>query len=170
MPDLQNLTNAPAQTSESEETVKLRAYQQDQYIAFVACGGLIPDPTGEKAAIKMTTQEFANNIQVSRQTLYDWRKTIPEFWEKVNQKRREIGSKDRLANVWNGLYLKAATGNVEAAKLYLANHDDEFRMPMERRENNLGSGLADLVARKLLEQNRETPKVIDVASEPNNNT
>lgn len=170
MDGLQNLTPAPPATADTADAVKLRAFQHDQYIAFVAVGGLIPDPEGDKAAIKMTTGQFAERIGVSRQTLYDWRELIPDFWQKVAAKRKEIGSKDRLNHVWNGIYLKAAAGNVEAAKLYFANHDDNFRMPMERRETNTGSGFADLVAQKLIEKAREENKarVIDVDNTDSN--
>lgn len=164
MEALQNPTNISTTTKVDDELVKLRAFQHDQYVAFVAVGGLIPDPDGEKTAIKMTTGQFAERVGVSRQTLYDWRESIPDFWQKVAEKRKAIGSKERLSNVWNGVYLKAATGNPEAAKLYLANYDDNFRMPTERRETNTGSGFADLVAQKLIEhaKQQKQPKVIDV--------
>jgi hypothetical protein len=171
MDGLQTLTTDSQITEDNAELVKLRAYQQDQYIAFTAVGGLIPDPEGDKTAIKMTTGQFAERIGVSRQTLYDWRERIPDFWAKVAAKRKEIGSKDRLNHVWNGIYLKAAAGNVEAAKLYFANHDDDFRMPMERRETNTGSGFADLIAQKLIEaaKKQHQPKVIDVDDSANSN-
>ena len=102
--------------------------------------------------------------------MYYWRKSIPDFWERVAAKRQEIGGKDRLSTVWNGIYLKAAQGNPEAAKLYLANFDPNFRMPMERRETNSGTGFADLVAQKLIERarNEHKPKVIDVEPSDSN--
>lgn len=170
MNGLQKLTAENSATAESTDDVKPEkplTQAQEDYIAFVAVGGLIPDPTGEKSAIKMTTTQFAAHYGLSRQALYNWRDMIPEFWEKVNAKRREIGSKDRLSNVWNGIYLKAATGNTEAAKLYLANFDPNFRMPTEKREIEMGDGLADLVAARILQQSREEnrPKVIDVESQ-----
>lgn len=115
--------------------------QQDDYIAFVAVGGILPSEDG--AGNKITVKQFAEKLGYDPATLWRWRKQIPNFWDRVNEKRREIGSKDRLSNVWNGVYLKAAAGNPEAAKLYLANFDPDFRMPMQKHEHDIGDGLAE---------------------------
>lgn len=147
MDALQNSTNqAQALPAQDDNVQPQITPQQSDYIAFTAFGGLIPDPEGEKVAIKMTATELAEKLGVSRTTLYTWRDSIPNFWELVNEKRREIGSKERLSNVWNGVYLKATAGNPEAAKLYLANFDPDFRMPMQKHEHDIGDGLAEAMA------------------------
>lgn len=118
-------------------------WSQEQYIAYTAVGGLIPDKEGKTVAVKMSAETFAKKVGVTRQTLYNWRETIPNFWEKVAAVRRDLGSKERLSQVWNGVYLKAATGNPEAAKLYLANFDPNFRMPMQKVEHEAGDSLVE---------------------------
>lgn len=119
------------------------SWKHEQYIAYTAFGGLIPDPNGEATAVKMTAQQFADQIGMSRSILYEWRDTIPNFWERVDAKRREMGGKDRLSKVWNGIFLKAASGNAEAAKLYLANFDPNFKMPSQKIEHEAGDSLVD---------------------------
>lgn len=131
--------------SNGVETIVDISPAQDDYVAYVALGGLIPDPEGKATAINMTADQFASRIGVERTTLYYWRKSIPNFWDRVNAKRREIGSKDRLSLVWNGIFLKAAAGGAEQAKLYLANFDPDFRMPMQKHEHDVGDSLAEMM-------------------------
>jgi len=143
---LQNPTNTNISADESIEPVKEfdeLAWKHEQYIAYTAFGGLIPDPNGEAAAVKMTATTFAQQLGVSRQTLYDWRDSVPNFWERVDVKRREVSGRDRLSKVWNGVFLKAASGNAEAAKLYLANFDPNFKMPSQKVEVDATDSLVD---------------------------
>lgn len=137
----QNATPTNTPTDNSSQDVALLTPQQEEYVAFIATGGLIPSEDG--AGTKMTAEYFAQQLGVDRVTMWRWRKTIPNFWELVHAKRREIGGKDRLTNVWNGIYLKAAGGNPEAAKLYLANFDPSFRMPMQKVEHEAGDSLVE---------------------------
>lgn len=132
-----------AETVTREEEI---SWKHEQYIAYTAFGGLIPDPNGEATAVKMTAGQFADQVGVARQTLYEWRDSIPNFWERVDVKRREMGGKDRLSKVWNGIFLKAASGNAEAAKLYLANFDPNFKMPSQKVEVEAGDMLVDALS------------------------
>lgn len=132
---------------------------KDQYISFVALGGLIADTEGEKMAVKKSAQWFADQWGVERRTLYNWREIIPNFWDKVAERRREVGSKERVSNVWNGIYLKASAGNPEAAKLFLANFDDSFRMPMQEVKHEAGNSWAALMEKR---QN----DIINITPEP----
>lgn len=115
--------------------------QQDEYIAYCAVGGIMPREDG--FGTKMTIEDFSNQLGVNASTLWRWRSTIPDFWERVNEKRKEIGGKSRLTAVWNGVAMKAAAGNAEAAKLYLANFDPNFRMPTEKVEHGVGDSLME---------------------------
>lgn len=146
---LQNPTDTKTSQEKPIEAVKVFdevAWKHEQYIAYTAFGGLIPDPNGEAAAVKMTAQQFADQVGVSRQTLYDWRESITNFWERVDAKRREVSGRDRLSKVWNGIFLKAASGNAEAAKLYLTNFDPNFKMPSQKVEVDASDMLVDALS------------------------
>lgn len=152
MDDAQNLTDPENKTDNTPTAVQTKpveepliSIQQDEYIAFVACNGLLPAEDHADLVKKMTALEFAQALGVARETLYAWRKSIPNFWDRVNEKRREIGSKDRLSKVWNGVFLKAASGNPQAAALYLTNFDPNFKMPGAKQEKQGDTGLADLL-------------------------
>lgn len=146
MDALQNQTNPEKPKAEESNPVGQLSFAQDQYISFVACGGLIPDADGDATAVKMTATLFAQKVGVARQTLYEWRESIPNFWDLVASRRKELGGKDRLIRVWNGVFLKAASGNAEAAKLYLANFDPDFRMPMQKVEHEAGDTLMEALS------------------------
>lgn len=100
------------------------------------------------AGRRMRLEELAERLDVNPSTLWRWRKTIPNFWELVAAKRKELSGKDRLTNVWNGLYLKAVAGNADAAKLYLANFDPNFKMPTQKVEHEAGDSWVELLRGK----------------------
>jgi hypothetical protein len=165
METVQNQTKTQTQidssltaVAESEEA-KLLKLRQQQYIDYCAVGGMITDEGGEVKIIKATA--FAAMLGVARQTLYDWQKRIPDFWERVAIRRKELGGNNRIQKVWNGVYLKAAAGDAKCAALWLANFDPDFKMPTQRAELDTGQGLADLLQIMRQRQNRER-KVIDV--------
>jgi hypothetical protein len=143
---------------------------QQKWIDFNAVGGLITEADG--ALKPMTITAFAIALGVERKTLYNWKESIPNFWERVQQRRQELGSQTRLQKVYTGLYLKAAAGVPEAVKLYLQIFDG-WKPPKQEVEIEHNLGLADLVAKKKLELDRER-KIIDAtpadsgSSETNN--
>lgn len=166
MGDTQNYTkSAPSNISgpvetvpqETEDVLQLR---QQQWVDFCAIGGMLTDDDGEITPTSIS--KFALMIGVERKTLYNWKKSIPNFNERVKQRRLELGSGTRLAKVYNGLYLKASSGNPEAAKLYLQIFDG-WKPPKQEMEIEHNLGLADLVAKKKLEMDRSR-KVIDATS------
>lgn len=138
---------------------------QDQYIAFVALGGLVPDPDGAAAGRKMTATQLAEALKVDRSTLYDWRTRIPDFWDRVAAKRKELGGRDRVSAVWNGVYLKAATGDAQAAKLFLKNFDENYVDPSTKVEHEIGNSWSALIQAKRAKANEAVieGEVIDAA-------
>lgn len=157
----QNQTNTEITQDTADAAVQQAddiSFKHDQYVAYVAFGGLIPDPDNDAIAVKMTATQFANRLGVGRSTLYEWRDSIPNFWDKVDEKRREMGGRDRLSKVWNGIFMKAASGNAEAAKLYLANFDPNFKMPAQKVEHEAGDSLVDALA---LARNRRDTEVVE---------
>lgn len=118
---------------------------------------------------RLTTEALAAMLGVTRTALYKAKDELPYFWDLVNERRAQIGGQTRLAKVYNGLYLKAATGNPQAVALYLANFDSEnFRMPTEKHEHDVGGGLLDLLqaGRKRRIANAPAPIEGEVINKP----
>jgi hypothetical protein len=168
METLQNLTQTQSQTDVQPQTVipdleEVLKINQQKWIDFNAVGGLITEADGSLQP--MTISAFATALGVSRQTLYDWKKSIPQFKDRVRQRRLDLGSDARLQKVYNGLYLKASAGVPDAVKLYLQIFDG-WKPPSQDHDVKLSTGLADLVAQKKIELDRER-KIIDAAPSGN---
>lgn len=168
MENRQNPTNAPMPTS--IENVKapdndpeaLITPQQQIFIDYKAVGGYITN-ADDMVPKKMTMQQLASLINVNRDTLYEWQKKIPNFWDKVNTRRREIGTQERLSKVHDTWYLKAVGGSFPHLQLWLANFDPNFRMPAQKVEHELGNTWAALAKSKIKQVTSER-----VDAEPNN--
>lgn len=113
------------------------------YIDFTALGGLLTHEDGTLEKVKIST--FAARMGVHRDTFYKWQKNIPDFWDLVKKRRLEIGSMARTNKVWAGVYLRAAQGDAEQAKLWLSVHDG-WQPPSQKHELELGDGMADLLS------------------------
>ena len=113
---------------------------QEQWITFCALGGLITDDEdhiGNTPNIKvMTITKFSEQIGVPRQTLYNWKRSIPNFGEKVRDRRKEVFTLSRETALWNMLYLIAMDGKgqpaVEACKLLLGHFSDLSLAPTKQ--------------------------------------
>lgn len=147
----QNSTPAEKTESVNESSVELVngvTVAQDEYIAYVALGGLIPDPDGVVAGKKLSATKLAERLGVDRTTLYYWRSSIPDFWDRVAAKRKQLAGRDRISTVWNGVYLRAATGDPQAAKLFLKNFDENYVDPLQKIEHEVGNSWAALIQQK----------------------
>lgn len=112
-------------------------------IDYKAMNGLITDQDGNMK--KMPMQQLADGLGVVRDTLYTWMQR-DGFWEQVNERRKSISTKSRLAGVHETWYLRARKGEFQHLQLWLANFDPNFRMPTEKIEHEVGNGFADLIA------------------------
>lgn len=164
MQDQRESTKSVASASGEKSVVDITPVQED-YIAFVALGGLIPSDTSISGYTKMTTTDFALQVGVERTTLYLWRRSIPDFWDRVNAKRKELSSKDRLSAVWNSVFLKAIAGGERAQTVYLANHDPDFRMPMQQVKHEAGDSWADVMT-QMRKRQAESAAPLPEKSEP----
>lgn len=125
-------------------TIEMLSPQQLQWVDFCVVQGLITMDDGTPR--KMSTEEFARSIGVSRQTLQNWKKGIPKFWEYVAQRRELIFSQTRTAKVWNAVYLAAtADRDVRAQTVWLANADKSFHMPNQTVKHEAGDSLSELL-------------------------
>ena len=157
MDTLQNFTNDNSETT--VELVKnaeiVLKENKLKWVDFCAVGGLITEDDGSLKP--MTITAFADAIGVTRQTLYDWKKSIPNFWNHVKKRRMELGSGTRLQKVYNGLFLKASAGTPEAVKLYLQIFDG-WQPPSQKHDIDV-RGLGDLV------NTARNKKIIDITPE-----
>jgi hypothetical protein len=115
---------------------------QQTLVDFKAVNGYIH--AADDAVPKKTTMaELARMLNVNPDTLYEWIKKIPNFWGLVNERRKTIGSQERLAKMHHTWYLKALQGSFPHLQLWLANFDPEFRMPTQKLEHDVADSLAD---------------------------
>jgi hypothetical protein len=134
----QNSPKTPIQTADELALIKLK---QEEYISYCAVGGLITEVDGTLK--KMSLEQFSDQLKVDRKTLYNWKQTIPKFWDRVEKRRGEIFTQSRISVVWNGLMLRAAKGDAEQAKIILG-HYANWQPPTQKTEVRIG-GLGDLV-------------------------
>lgn len=139
----QNGTDKKAPTSENEENEL--SYNQELWVRFCATGGLITDDDGNLK--QWFISGFADEIGVPRRTLYNWKKQIPKFNERVAIARKEIFQDARFTKMLNGLYLRAAKGDAEQAKLLFGMFND-WQPPAQKHEVEVGESWATLLAEK----------------------
>lgn len=161
MPPIQNVTENNGGTSGNSPDLVSLTPAQEYYITFCAANGLSVKEDGSFE--KLSAEKFADKIGVARITLYRWRDSIPNFQQRVKQRRHEIFNANREAMVWNGLFLRAAKGDHKQAEMILS-HFSDYTPPTQKHEVRV-SGLADLL--KLSRQKAER-KVIDADGSTNN--
>lgn len=144
MESLQESTKAPAKNEKDNDPLWS---QKLMFIDYKAVGGWITDPD-KNIPEKMTMDTFARQIGVDRTSLYNWQKSIPDFWDKVAERRKELGSHERLVKVHDSWYLKALSGSFPHMQLWLANFDSDFRMPTEKMQVEAVNSWAALMAKK----------------------
>lgn len=164
------LNSKPTDVSDADEANRALSIRHQAWIDYNALNGLITDvtedrinpKTGEPMILrKMTIQEFADIVGVDRKTLQRWRVIIPNFWQRVNDRRQELAPQARLQRmheVWYLSALRVGTEGFRDRQMWLANFDKSFHMPTQPVEHEIGGGLADVleIARK---RGRETANI-----------
>jgi hypothetical protein len=137
-----------------EATPPALTVQQQLWIDYNALGGLITDDTQDwkdkdgnlTPMRKMSIIEFAQMIDVSRETLRLWRTQIPDFWGKVNARRKELAPQSRLAQVHRKWYIEVLKmKNWPMVEAWLINNDPTYETPKVKHELDVGDNLADLL-------------------------
>lgn len=95
---------------------------------FAHDDNLIWDTENEHVVVKPTITSLANDLGVSRQTVYNWAKTIPDFKNRVKVARENI-IQEKVASMWNRVFLKACSGDMRAADMWLSNFDQSYISP-----------------------------------------
>lgn len=160
MDSLRNLTPAERTTSQKNSPVKSESYDiaLQTLIDYRALNGLITDDDGMR---KMTVDELAKMLNVSRITLYDWQNKTPDFWELVNQRRTEIAPKSRLAKMHEVWYMSALLPkNFQDRQLWLYNFDPKFRLPTAKIQHEIGDSFAEM-AKMLKERDGAKPEPLE---------
>jgi hypothetical protein len=135
------------------------------WVDYNAVQGMVTNSDGSLS--KMTVDEFASRVGISRKQCYEWSKIIPGFWDMVNARRREIGGGARTQKVWNSVFVSATVKlNPMAQKIWLANHDPNYREPTQKVEHEVGGGLLDLMTahrKRLQVENKVVNDESDIA-------
>lgn len=116
--------------------------RQQLLIDYCALGGLLTEDDGSFR--RMTTDELAQELGLSRMTLHRLKNRIKNFDEKVRKRRQVLSKKSRASKVYNGLYLKACKGTAAEVKLW-AEIFDGYQPAAQKHEVKV-SGLGDLVS------------------------
>lgn len=143
----------PTETSDFSKnlTVVPRPYAelnltQRMYVDWKALNGLVYDQSKEGSQVvprKMPLYELAAMCGVTVDAFYQAKASIPNFWELVAERRRELGGQSRLAQVHETWFLEAIGGSWPHMEAYLRNFDPGYKEAKQKVEHDLGEGLAD---------------------------
>lgn len=145
--------------------------QMQAWIDYNALNGIITDNMESITMRKMSISEFAQLINVNRDTLRNWRTYIPNFWDRVNERRKEITPRARLQVMHERWYLEAMKmKNWALSEAWLRNHDSDYKESKQKVEHELGDGFADAMniarERRLKSQTVVEGEVVDGSSHP----
>jgi hypothetical protein len=134
--------------------LELLKQQQEMYISYCAMGGVMTSDDGKVTT--MPAIKFADQIGVHRNTLRNWKESIPNFAERVRDRRMQLFSLSRESAVYNRLYVIGMTGTdapaVKALEI-LAGHFGKLEKPTQRADVKVSGSLAEMLsnAQKIIE-------------------
>lgn len=113
-------------------------------VDYRALSGWVSTDDNELGVRRMTMDELAGKLGVSRQTLYDWQNNTPNFWAMVNQRRSEVSGESRLSAVEKVWLTKALKGEWQHLNAWLINYKPGYKTPTAKVEHEAGQSLVDL--------------------------
>lgn len=141
--EIAEIDTAVENVNHPSDVINTLDYRHESLVTYYALNGLVFDEdadefvinpdNGQKVNIgtkmrKMTMQELADQLRVDRKTLYRWRDQIPNFWQKVAERRKVVSSTTWLAKMheeWRKKALSMKDWRVTEA--WLRNFDDTYR-------------------------------------------
>ena len=130
----------------SEINVKKRQTTDEKYQTYIEWlaieGSTYWDMELSSIVKKPTLSYMARLLGVSRQTLYNWSKSVQS--EHIEKERRNWQLRN-VNTIWNTLFMKACSGDTRAIEMYLANFDPYYIAPKQRSHTPMPSGLAELI-------------------------
>ncbi len=145
----QNLTPWKYLTDEAKSNCKTgRAAAepaQDLLVTWRALDGLWMDDDGSLSKISLSG--LASRLGYHRQTMYDWENSIPNFNDRVEERRKLLFTQRHESAIWKAMFLKAIEGSVKHAEMVLS-HFSGYIPPSAKacpKCSKQGTGLADLM-------------------------
>jgi DNA-binding XRE family transcriptional regulator len=111
---------------------------------YAAKGFFYYDEKQTKIVRRQSAASLAADLGISRQTIYEWPKTIPDFTIKTAKAQQEIIQANVTA-VWNGVFVRAAKGDYKPAELFLNQFDPYFTPLSKASKVTPSHGLTDLL-------------------------
>lgn len=133
---------------------------QRTYVDWKALGGLTTDDDG--AIKRITLSELADMMGVTIQAFMQSKKTMPNFWDLVHQRRKELSGQSRLAKMHDVWFLKAVEmKNWPLTEAWLRNFDPDYKESHSKAIEDVGNGFADLVAAVSAKKTQSKPAPIE---------
>lgn len=134
--------------------------QQQAFIDYKALGGVVLNKDTDTFE-KWTMADFSRKIGVDRGTLYNWRDSIPGFWDRVAERRKELNAGEWLSKLHEKWKLKALEfNNWQITEAWMINFDPTYKAPKLKVEHDVTDTMADALTmarnrRKKLENVQE---------------
>lgn len=136
--------------NQPQTTQKMEDPRWQYFISYRALNGIIviyDEETQTEKFKKMKMQELADKLGVSRQTLYEWEERIPNFWQRVRAKKKELSSQKRLAMMDEKFFLKAYKfDNWPLTKAWMEQNNPDWRDIKDKGNDDTGDSWAELMA------------------------
>jgi hypothetical protein len=138
--------NPQTTTDESVQKCQDIEYAQSRVVDWIAAEGMLYWDMDKLGVVKRpSVTSLAVELGVSRQTIYNWSRSIPDLPAKVKKARYGIDQQN-VSAVWNATFLKACAGDVKAAIIYLSTFDSDFSLPSRRSSKpDNSSSLSELI-------------------------
>jgi len=166
----QNLTkvNDEIDFKAIEASMYVLTPQQQMWIDYKAVSGIVYKDDRMR---KMSVGELAARLGVSRETLYAWRNQIPNFWDRVAERRKELGKTEWLVRIHEKWKIKALEfEDWRITEAWLINFDPDYKTPKLKVEHDIGDGLADAmnIARERRQKSQTVieAEVVDGQAQP----